>query len=95
MGSGICHMFAGRVETGVEMMAQVADELPSYGAGLIFLTVGYWAQGDLERARAVAAELVRRAPEVTVASTLASTPYRQPEHQRMISEALRAAGVPE
>jgi TolB-like protein len=95
MGSGICHMFAGRVDTGVEMMAQVADELPGYGTGLIFLTVGYWAQDDLDRARAVAAELVRRAPEVTVTSTLQSTPYRQPEQQRMIGEALRAAGVPD
>jgi tetratricopeptide (TPR) repeat protein len=95
MGAGISHMFAGRIDTGVEMMAQVRDELPGYATGLIFLTVGYWAQGNLERSRAVAAELVRRAPEVTVASTLHSTPYRQPEQQRMIAEALRAAGVPD
>jgi len=95
MGSGICHMFAGRVEIGVARMAQVRDELPSYATGLIFLTVGYWAQGDLTKARAVAAELVRRAPEVTVSATLQSTPYRQPHQQQMIGEALRAAGVPE
>lgn len=95
MGMGICHMFAGRTDTGVDLLSQVRDELPSYGTGLIYLTVGYWAKGELERARATAAELVRRAPEVTVASTLHSTPYRQPEQQRLIAEALRAAGLPE
>jgi len=88
-------MFAGRVDTGVARMAQVRDALPGYATGLIFLTVGYWAQGNLELAREVATDLVQRAPEVTVSSTLRSTPYRQPEQQRMIGAVLRAAGVPE
>jgi len=95
MGTGICHMFAGRTDQGVALLAQVRDELPSYATGLIYLTVGYWAQGDIERAREVAAELVRRAPEVTISATLSSTPYRQPHQQQTIAEALRAAEVPE
>ena len=94
MGAGLSHMFAGRLDTGVAMMAQVRDELPSYATGLIFLCVGYWAQGNLEKAREVAADLARRAPDVTVTSTLSSTPFRQPDQQRLIAEALRAAGVP-
>jgi TolB-like protein len=95
MGAGICHMFAGRVDTGVEMMEQVRDELPGYATAWIFLCIGYWLRGDLAQAKAAAAELVRRAPEVTVTSTLASTPYRRADQQQMMVAALRAAGVPE
>ena len=95
MGSGICHLFAGRTETGVSMLAQASGEVPHYITGHIYLVIGYWLQGDHAQAKDAAAELLRRAPETTVSATLTSTPYRQPDQQAMIAEGLRGAGVPE
>ena len=95
MGAGFCHVLAGRVDTGVEIMEQVVAELPSYGTSVLFLLLAYWAAGRSEDARRIADEFRRISPDVTLTAFLESIPYRQPDQRRLIVSAYRGVGLPD
>lgn len=95
MGAGMCHMLAGRVDTGICIMEQVGAELPSYGTGVQFLLLGYWAAGRTKDARRMAEELRRIVPDVTLEAALESSPYRQPDQRQLMIDAFRGVGLPD
>lgn len=95
MGAGFCHVMAGRVETGVEIMEQVVAELPSYGTGVLFLLFAYWAVGRTEDAQRMAGELRRIEPDLTLGAALDSSPYRQGDQRDLMTNAFRGLGLPD
>jgi TolB-like protein len=95
MGAGFCHVMAGRVETGVEIMEQVVAELPSYGTGVLFLLFAYWAAGRTDDAQRMAGELRRIEPGLTLRAALESSPYRQPDQRHLMTDAFRGVGLPD
>jgi hypothetical protein len=95
MGAGFCHVMAGRVETGVEIMEQVVAELPSYGTGVLFLLFAYWAAGRTDDARRMAEELRHIVPDVSLSAALESSPYRQPDQRQLMIDAYRGVGLPD
>ena len=95
MGAGFCHVLANRADTGVDIMEQVVDELPSYGTGVLFLLFAYWAAGRTDDARRMASEVLRIVPDVTLSAALESTPYRRPEQRQLMTEAFRGVGLPD
>jgi tetratricopeptide (TPR) repeat protein len=95
MGAGFCHVMAGRLDTGVEIMEQVVAELPSYGTGVMFLMFAYWAAGRTEDAQRMAGELRHIVPDVTLSAALESSPYRQPDQRQLMIDAYRGVGLPD
>lgn len=95
MGAAMCHMLAGRADTAIDIMEQVVAELPSYGTGLQSLILAYWAAGRTEDACHMAKELRRILPDVTLAATLESSPYRRPEQRQLMIDAFRGVGLPD
>jgi TolB-like protein len=95
MGAGLCHLYAGRVETAIGIMEQVYRELPSYGTGVQALILAYWAAGRVEDAIAMGETLRRIVPDITLAATLESSPYKRAEQRQLMSDAFRGAGLPD
>jgi tetratricopeptide (TPR) repeat protein len=95
MGASLCHLYAGRSDTAVAISEQVVAELPSYGTGVQSLILAYWAAGRTEDARRAAGLLREIVPNVTLAATLESTPYRLPEQRQLLSDAFRGVGLPD
>jgi TolB-like protein len=95
MGASLCHLYAGRVETAIGIMEQVYRELPSYGTGVQALILAYWAAGRVEDAKAMGETLRRIVPDITLAATLESSPYKRAEQRQLMSDAFRGAGLPD
>ena len=68
---------------------------PSYGTGVQSLILGYWAAGQVQEAKAMAAVLGDIVPGVTLAATLESSPYRLPEQRQLMIDAFRGVGLPD
>ncbi len=95
MGAAMCHLLAGRPATAIEIGEQVVGELPSYGTGVMFLLLAYWASGRTDDARRMADELRRIVPDISLGETLESSPYRRPEQRQVTIDAFRGVGLPD
>jgi TolB-like protein len=95
MGAAMCHLLAGRPATAIEIGEQVVGELPSYGTGVMFLLLAYWAAGRTDDARRMADALRRIVPDISLTETLESSPYRRPEQRQVTIDAFRGVGLPD
>jgi adenylate cyclase len=64
-------------------------------AARVWLTATYAQLGEVENARAEAAEVLRIDPSYTITGTPPVTALKRPEDIEHISEGLRKAGLPE
>jgi len=69
---------------------------PNFRSGHVILAATYARLGQLDQARAEAAEVLRIQPSYTIAGTARlMAPFKQPEDDKHFFDALRLAGLPE
>jgi tetratricopeptide (TPR) repeat protein len=93
------HIHLGQYEEAIDKCGRAVVADNSYYFVHLDLTVAYAQTGDITRARAAKAELMRRAPDFTIArfeaKRFSDHPVWQEEVQTRFLPGLRKAGVPE
>jgi adenylate cyclase len=88
-----CYML-GRYAEALSHLRECISRAPSMRAARVWLTATYAQLGDVENARAEAAEVLRIDPSYTITGTPPVTALKRPEDIEHISEGLRKAGLP-
>ncbi len=83
----------GRYEEAVVLYQKAIKQTPD--CSHIGLTACYAAMGQLDDARAQAAEVLRIDPRFSIGRYAMALTHKQPEHEQRSIEALSAAGLPE
>ena len=85
----------GRYDEAAARLEAVVARNPAFDQGHILLAAIYGAMGRIDDAEWQAEEVLSRRPEFTISSHLKQWGYRVPEQRRLITEGLRAAGIPD
>jgi hypothetical protein len=100
MSLGKCHLLLGHVDEAMPLLRKAAAMIPGSWAIHLKLAGALGFKGEIEEARAEAAEMVRRKPDMnSVARVRGYVWYRNPQfqvlHDRTVIQGLRNAGFPE
>jgi adenylate cyclase len=88
-----CYML-GRYAEALSHLRECISRAPNMRAARVWLTATYAQLGELEKARAEAAEVLRIDPCYTITGTPPVTALKRPEDIKHISDGLRKAGLP-
>jgi TolB-like protein/class 3 adenylate cyclase len=84
-----------KYEEAIGLGHEVLDEAPDFPSAYRVLTACYSLLGREAEAEAALADLLRVAPQVTIAQTRAGLPFTNPVVQERYLDGLRRAGLPE
>ena len=84
-----------KYEEAIGLCLEVLDETPDFPSAYRGLAACYSLLGREAEAKAALAELLRVAPQLTIAQTRAGVPITDPEVQERYLDGLRRAGLPE
>lgn len=76
-------------------LLESTSRAPGWQRGHLFLAATYARLGEIDRARAVAAEMLRLIPEYTTGDVAQRLNFFRPEDAEHYIGALRLAGLPE
>ena len=93
---GLAHYMLRQYSQALPLLRECASRAPNFRAPHVFLAATYAQLGNIEQARAEAAEVLRIEPEYTIEGTQARlTPFKRPEDAEHFFDGLRKAGLPE
>jgi hypothetical protein len=93
---GSAYFMLKRYSEGLPPLLESTSRAPGWHTGHLFLAATYARLGEIGRARAVAAEMLRLIPEYTTAEIPHRLSlYKRPEDAEHFFGALRLAGLPE
>jgi adenylate cyclase len=93
---GLAHYMLEQYSQALPLLRECASRAPNFRAGHVFLAATYAQLGEIEQARAEAAEVLRIDPKFTIDGTQARlTPFKRPENAEHLFDGLRKAGLPE
>jgi adenylate cyclase len=97
---GKCHLLLGRLDEAMPLLRKAEAMIPGYWAIHLKLAGALGLKGEIDEARAEAAEMVRLKPDInSVARVRGYVWYRNPQfqilHDRTVIQGLRNAGFPE
>lgn len=94
-GSGYAAIAAGDLEQAIECGRRSVACVPPFLGGYRILAASLAMEGEAEEAKSVGAELMRRAPAMTLDIVRLQQPWRDEGKMTAFLDALRAAGVPD
>jgi adenylate cyclase len=93
---GLTHYMLRQYSQALPLLRECASRAPNFRAVHVFLAATYAQLGNIEQARAEAAEVLRIEPRYTIGGTQARlTPFKRPEDAEHFFDGLRKAGLPE
>jgi adenylate cyclase len=92
---GLAHYMLKRYGEAVRLCREFAARVPNYQWSHVWLASAYAQSGQLERARAEAAEVMRINPGFTIESAKRVIVYKDPEDVEHRLDGMRKAGLPE
>jgi len=93
---GFAYFMLERYSEALPPLLESTSRAPGWQAGHLFLAATYARLGEIDRARAVVAEMLRLIPEYTIGSPPQRLNlYKRPEDAEHFFGALRLAGLPE
>ncbi len=93
---GFAYFMLKRYSEALPPLLESASRAPGWQGGHLFLAATYARLGEIDRARAVAAEMLRLIPEYTIGDIPQRLDlYKRPEDAQHFFGALRLAGLPE
>jgi adenylate cyclase len=93
---GVARYMLKEYSLALPLLRECASRAPNFRAGHVFLAAAYAQLGNIEQARAEAAEVLRIEPRYTIQVTQARlTPFKRPEDTEHLFDGLRKAGLPE
>ena len=97
MGSGLlgwAHYMLKQYAEALPMLRDCASRMPQFRSGHVWLAATYAQIGQVEEARAEAAEILRITPEWTIATSTRLVGFKDPEDRKHYVDGLRKAGLP-
>ena len=93
---GFAHYMLKQYAQALQLLRECVSRSPNLRSGHVLLAATYARLGQIEHARAAAAEVLRIQPNYTIAGTARlMAPFKQPEDDKHFFDALRLAGLPE
>jgi len=93
---GFAHYMLKQYAQALPLLRACVSRSPNLRSGHVVLAATYARLGQLEEARAEAAEVLRLQPNYTIAGTARLiAPFKQPKDDKHFCDALRKAGLPE
>jgi adenylate cyclase len=92
---GFAHYMLEQYAQALRVLRECVSRLPNFRSGHVLLAAAHARLGQIEEARAEAAEVLRIQPNYTIAETRRVAPFKQPEDDKHFFDALRLAGLPE
>jgi adenylate cyclase len=92
---GFAHYMLKQYSQALPWLRECASRSPNLRAGHSFLAATYAQLGDIERARAEAAEVLRIDPRWTIEGARMRLTFKRPEDAEHCFDGLRKAGLPE
>jgi adenylate cyclase len=93
---GLAHYLLRQYAQALALLRECASRAPNFRAAHVFLAATHAQLGNIEQARAEAAEVLRIEPNYTIEGTQARlTPFKRPEDAEHFFDDLRKAGLPE
>ena len=92
---GLAHYMLRQYSQALPLLRECASRAPNFRAVHVFLAATYAQLGNVEQARAEAAEVLRIEPKYTIEGTQARLPFKRPEDAEHFFDGLRKAGLPE
>jgi adenylate cyclase len=93
---GLAHYMLRQYAHALPLSREWATRTPNFRAPHVFLAATHAQLGNIQQARAEAAEVLRIEPKYTIEGTQARlTPFKHPEDAEHLFDGLRKAGLPE
>jgi len=93
---GFAHYMLEQYAQALPLLRACVSRSPNFRSGHVVLAATHARLGQLEKARAEAAEVLRIQPNYTIAGTARRmAPFKQPKDDKHFCDALRKAGLPE
>jgi adenylate cyclase len=93
---GLAHYLLRQYSQALPLLRECVSRAPNFRAGHVFLAATYAQLGNIEQARAEAAEVLRIEPKYTIEGTQARLiGFKRPEDAEHFFGGLRKAGLPE
>ena len=93
---GHAHYMLKQYSQALPPLWECVSRVPNFRTGHVWLAANYAQLGNIEQARAEAAEVLRIEPKWTIEGTQARlTPFKRPEDAEHLFDGLRKAGLPE
>jgi TolB-like protein len=94
-GVAAAHMFAGRYELAASWAEESALQMPGFLMALAVMAASDALAGRTERAAQAASRLRELDPQLGVSKVMSYLVIRSPQHQTILKDGLRKAGLPE